>query len=284
MVSLRQFFLWEERLDEIASDGYSTEVYSYAVPLDEPKGSDAIAHLDSLEHMGVAPREAARIMIDKYGWAPVGVNEHQDPTAAVDKGASIWSDPSQPADVRKYSSCGGNLHIDLSEADAPKEDFKAFLDRLANKPADAPADIELTPIELHPSDAWGFDDPSKHAEFGEAPPPDPAWERARGGMGWDDFKTKYPKEAEALRSNVIDDETLRGAAFQVRPETDEKSAFMAVQLPGGRKLFYIPDTRPRPSTRGEELYAQEDAPGRWVSDEDDDKDDPGPEYDEPVGF
>lgn len=42
-------------------------------------------------------------------------NEHQDPTAVVDAGSTIWSDPEQPVDVKKFSSSGGNLHIELQE-------------------------------------------------------------------------------------------------------------------------------------------------------------------------
>jgi hypothetical protein len=41
--------------------------------------------------------------------------EHNDPTEPVDAGSTIWSDPSQPAKVRKFSSKGGQLHIDLKE-------------------------------------------------------------------------------------------------------------------------------------------------------------------------
>jgi len=43
-------------------------------------------------------------------------NEHQDPTCtAPDAGSTIWSDPTQPADVRKFSNRDGNLHVDLQE-------------------------------------------------------------------------------------------------------------------------------------------------------------------------
>jgi len=55
--------------------------------------------------------------------------EHQDPTAVVDAGSTIWSDPEQPVDVKKFSNRGGNLHIDLCEVfgmeEATPDDWKA---------------------------------------------------------------------------------------------------------------------------------------------------------------
>lgn len=52
---------------------------------------------------------------------PEEKNEHNDPTATPDAGATIWSDPSLPADVRKFSSRGGNLCVDLKEMFAVSE-------------------------------------------------------------------------------------------------------------------------------------------------------------------
>ena len=43
-------------------------------------------------------------------------NEHTDPTCKTnDQGSSIWSDPENPADVRKFSNKDGNLHVDIKE-------------------------------------------------------------------------------------------------------------------------------------------------------------------------
>lgn len=47
------------------------------------------------------------------GDEPLG--EHQDPTCTPDAGATIWSDPTQPADVRKFKNVKGNLHVDIKE-------------------------------------------------------------------------------------------------------------------------------------------------------------------------
>lgn len=41
--------------------------------------------------------------------------EHNDPTEPVDAGATILSDPTQPAQVKKFKNVKGNLHIDLCE-------------------------------------------------------------------------------------------------------------------------------------------------------------------------
>jgi hypothetical protein len=56
---------------------------------------------------------------DPSGFEPQ--NEHQDPTTVVTAGSSAWSDPEQPVKVKKFSSKGGNLHIDLKEMFAVNE-------------------------------------------------------------------------------------------------------------------------------------------------------------------
>ena len=255
-ISLKEFFLHEEN-----TQTYLAQVNTYAVP---GSGDPTIAdrHLEALEHVGVAPHVAAQIMIRKYGWQDTGygdliqarddhqamtnqnsLGEHQDPTKPVDKGASIWSDPKQPVDVRKFSSCGGNLHIDLSEA------------------PDEPSEDELNALLA------GFDDPE--ADFGEPATVDPRWSQSAGGMDWNEFKKLHPKEADELRDNVIDDNSLLNVVFKVRPEDDRRNSFFLATFPDSRKMVYIGDGR-----------GWQDMGG----DDSNDPDDPGEKYDEPVNF
>ena len=293
-ISLKEFFLHEEN-----SQSYAAEVHRLALPVG---GEVDISqrHLDSLEQVGVAPHAAAQIMIQKYGWQPTdntrmmqqnNLGEHQDPTKPVDKGTSIWSDPNQPADVRKFSSCGGNLHIDLSEApdvwwpgkDESPPDIEMGADEL--HPDDAPASQELQPEPTeNPEELpdlggnFGFDAPEADAGFSTPVQRDPRWAEAPEAMDWEEFKSRHPDVAHELDNDLIDSTQLAQAIFKARvgtPSTNkpgiDRSDFFSAKFPGGRQMMYVGDNRGWQDMGNEEDNAT-------------DPEDPGPEYDRPVNF
>jgi hypothetical protein len=305
-ISLKEFFLHEEN-----SQTYAAQVHAYAVP---GNGDPVFAerHLDSLEHAGVAPHAAAQIMIRKHGWQDTqaaqqsALGEHQDPTKPVDKGASIWSDPDQPVDVRKFSSCGGNLHIDLTESPEawwPGKDEEEFDPKSdPTFPDELPPDIELQSNELHPDEVpvkpspvdpdpettldpagtselpdvgFGFDSMEDDPGFGAPPPRDPRWAQSAESMDWDEFKQRHPKVAKELDSSVIDSTQLAQAIFKARVGTPsskdpdmDRSDFFSAKFPDGRTMMYVGDNR-----------GWQDMGGK--DDDENDPDDPGPKYDDP---